>query len=367
MIVTGGETLPAAPSPELHIDTVNKLVTVIYDDSTQTDFQIADADWSESIVGQDTRYDFSYNQDGDTLSGHLLQGNNESKAEVEVQLGYASNASYTLPSQGNGLDNQIAYYHNDHLGTPQKLTDKDQTVVWEGYYSPFGEVNTTVATVENNLRFAGQYYDGESGLHYNYFRYYAPQLGRYITSDPIGLEGGLNTYGYAYQNPLYWIDPFGLISNWGGVDNKGDFKKRWNQDPDTKNWTNRETGECIDDDEYWHRKELEGLGDVCPSCWLGGGVGLGRGLLGGGKGLINSGPIARQRGAIGDLRKKPGSLGKSKGTDALRRENKIARDAANKAGLDKDQKKILHDEISGQDLKYKDILDIANDIKNGIF
>lgn len=62
-----------------------------------------------------------------------------------------------------------------------------------------------------NLRFPGQYYDQESGLSYNYFRYYDSSLGRYTTSDPIGLRGGLNTYGYAYQNPLYWIDPYGLF------------------------------------------------------------------------------------------------------------------------------------------------------------
>ncbi|MEB3943540.1 RHS repeat-associated core domain-containing protein, partial [Pseudomonas aeruginosa] len=63
-----------------------------------------------------------------------------------------------------------------------------------------------------NLRFPGQYYDAESGLHYNYFRDYDPETGRYVESDPIGLSGGVNTYGYVQGAPLNRIDPLGLAA-----------------------------------------------------------------------------------------------------------------------------------------------------------
>jgi RHS repeat-associated protein len=101
------------------------------------------------------------------------------------------------------------YFHNDHLGTPQVLTDQYQAVVWQAEYDPFGKATETVATVEQNLRFPGQYLERETGLHYNYFRDYDPAIGRYLQSDPIGLGGGINTFGYAYQNPTIYTDPTG--------------------------------------------------------------------------------------------------------------------------------------------------------------
>lgn len=110
----------------------------------------------------------------------------------------------------------VYYIHNDHLGTPQVLTNNTGAVVWKASYDPFGaamvneDVDGDTNKVSFNLRFPGQYYDGESGLHYNYYRTYDPSLGRYVTSDPIGLVGGLNTYLYANANSQRFVDPFGL-------------------------------------------------------------------------------------------------------------------------------------------------------------
>jgi len=147
-----------------------------------------------------------------------------------------------------GTSETITYLHTDHLATPRVGTDANGAVVWRWEGEAFGAtladedpdgdgVTTTV-----NLRFPGQYYDAETGLHYNWHRYYDPSLGRYITADPIGLlrdysdpqlqiaiekgvleETGLageelnHLYGYAGQNPLYWFDPYGLAK--GGKQN----------------------------------------------------------------------------------------------------------------------------------------------------
>jgi RHS repeat-associated protein len=130
---------------------------------------------------------------------------------------------------------ELAYYfHNDHLGTPQVLTDDAQAIAWKAVYTPFGEAVASIEIVENPFRFPGQYYDQETGLHYNYFRYYDPTTGRYVTPDPIGLEGGINLFSYVAGNPLRWGDPFGLqigpppVPVPGGVPGNG---WKWNPNP----------------------------------------------------------------------------------------------------------------------------------------
>ena len=101
--------------------------------------------------------------------------------------------------------------HNDHLGTPQKMTDASGTVVWAADYKPFGEATVTVSTITNNLGFPGQYRDAETGLHYNYYRDYNPAIGGYTEADPIGILGGENhLYRYARNNATNLKDEKGL-------------------------------------------------------------------------------------------------------------------------------------------------------------
>lgn len=115
-----------------------------------------------------------------------------------------------LPLARIDHDSEVYYYHTDPLGTPQALTNEAGGLVWAAHYEPFGRAIITKEAVGNNLRYAGQYFDQETGLHYNWHRYYDPKTGRYISSDPIGLAGGLNTYLYASGNPVRYVDPFGL-------------------------------------------------------------------------------------------------------------------------------------------------------------
>jgi RHS repeat-associated protein len=120
---------------------------------------------------------------------------------------------------GRGEHQKIRHYHNQPNGLPEQLTEPDGHLVWQARYQVWG--TTTEETREpyflehQNLRFQGQYLDRETGLHYNTFRYYDPDIGRFTTPDPIGLAGGLNLYQYA-PNPMGWVDPWG----WSCTPNK---------------------------------------------------------------------------------------------------------------------------------------------------
>jgi len=108
------------------------------------------------------------------------------------------------------------WHHNNHLGTPQALSNKDGIVIWQADYTPFGiatinrDPDGDSTEVWNRFRFPGQYWDWETQTHYNYFRQYDPRTGRYSQHDPIGLDGGMNPYGYVGGNSVRSIDPTGL-------------------------------------------------------------------------------------------------------------------------------------------------------------
>ena len=128
---------------------------------------------------------------------------------------------------GTGPLQKIRYYHNDLNGLPEQLTEADGHCVWRATYRVWGntleEVREPYYIEEQNLRFQGQYLDRETGLHYNVFRYYDPEIGRFTTPDPIDLEGGLNLYQYS-PNPFTWIDPWGLKTCYHKR-TKGEIKK----------------------------------------------------------------------------------------------------------------------------------------------
>ncbi|EOD78298.1 Rhs family protein [Grimontia indica] len=113
---------------------------------------------------------------------------------------------------GEGTDCKAYHYHLDQIGTPTDITDNQGRAVWSVQYRAYGNVlRQHVEEISSPLRFQGQYFDEETGLHYNRHRYYSPNTGRFVTADPIGLAGGLNNYQYV-PNPTGWVDPLGLAN-----------------------------------------------------------------------------------------------------------------------------------------------------------
>jgi RHS repeat-associated protein len=102
---------------------------------------------------------------------------------------------------------EVFFVRTDHIGRPVFATDPDGLKVWEASYLPFGGVHVSTGAIA--LRFPGQWFQSESGLHQNWMRDYDPTTGRYIQADPLGLVDGASVYGYALGNPLLYTDPTG--------------------------------------------------------------------------------------------------------------------------------------------------------------
>jgi uncharacterized protein RhaS with RHS repeats len=189
-------------------------------------------------------------------------------------------------------------------------------------------------------------------------RYYDPMIGRFYSNDPIDYRGvhSFNRYAYANNNPYRYTDPTGKCSA-----ERSDSQIRCDVEDAVTDFLepiiekmiegagveNVPEGERDPEGDFDHEAgETSSLDEV--------------------KALAVAAIIAKAGGRKGGLRRKPGSLGKSKGTDALRRENKQVKDAANAAGgLTKEQRSKLHDEISGQGYDYHTIVEIAKEVKNG--
>ncbi len=168
---------------------------------------------------------YVYDEDGSLLGEYGMGG---AQSAGQSQYIYLPTAQGPIPMAAD-IDNRLYAIHTDHLGTPRRLTQADGQAAWQWAYSAYGDEaptlgakrftnettnpttgSTNIAPVRFNLRYPGQYFDEESGLHYNYFRSYDPRTGRYTQSDPIGLDGGFNRFAYVGGNPLSWIDPKGL-------------------------------------------------------------------------------------------------------------------------------------------------------------
>jgi RHS repeat-associated protein len=141
-----------------------------------------------------------------------LVGEYDNQGKLIQGYGYAPNGLYTTDPLYTYTQTDYAYYITDNLGTPQQLINVNGDVVWQADYKAFGEVDIQTDFFNNPLRFPGQYEDKESGLYYNFHRYYSPSLGSYLNKDPIGLGGGINEFGYSDQNPIISADPLALFS-----------------------------------------------------------------------------------------------------------------------------------------------------------
>jgi RHS repeat-associated protein len=144
-----------------------------------------------------------YKPDGTTIREYIWIGD----TLVALRSGY----------QGHNFQ----YVLTDHLNTPRAVVlPSSNAIIWRwditttafGDHAPLNNPDGDTATYVFNMRYPGQYFDSETGLHYNYFRDYDPSTGRYVQSDPIGLAGGLSTYAYVESGPLGAFDPKGLAS-----------------------------------------------------------------------------------------------------------------------------------------------------------
>lgn len=171
---------------------------------------------SNSVVPEATRY-FTYDEQGHPIGEYDAAG---TPVYEVVYLGDTPVAVITQTRTGSGdtlnVVTNVSYVYADHIDTPRVVVrSTDHAIQWrwdqaEAYgMTPPNENPNGLGAFTLNLRFPGQLFDSETGLVYNHHRYYDASIGRYVESDPIGLEGGINPYAYAAGNPVRWVDPNG--------------------------------------------------------------------------------------------------------------------------------------------------------------
>ncbi len=217
-VQAGATPIDTTPNRDLIYNDVGRLYQLIEEGTLKAEYIYNDA-------GQRTRKT-NYQADGITVDnitiyhydhmGYLITETTELGDLIKDYI-WQEGMTPVAQIDNNAGTESIVYLYTDHLMTNRLATDDTQAVVWRWEGEAFGNTAAQeISGVSVNLRFPGQYFDSETNLHYNMARYYDPQLGRYITSDPIGLNGGLNTYVYVNQNPILSSDPEGQASI-GGV------------------------------------------------------------------------------------------------------------------------------------------------------
>jgi RHS repeat-associated protein len=165
---------------------------------------------------QGNRLDAEADEHG-RITAHYLYFDHAPVAKLaygkSTEAGVFATVKRWLGLHDTATDSRLYAIHTDHLGTPQLVTDDQQQPVWQASTSVFGKASVALAKITLNLRLPGQYFDAETATHYNLHRDYDPQTGRYLTSDPIGLDGGFNTYNYVSGNPLGYVDLLGLAAS----------------------------------------------------------------------------------------------------------------------------------------------------------
>ncbi len=136
------------------------------------------------------------------------------------------------------------------------MIDSSAQLVWQTAYLPFGKAQIVTETIENNFRFPGQYCDNETGLHYNYYRYYDPASGRYLASDPVGLKNGVNVYAYVKNDPVNAVDTQRLWTFTIGVYLNGTLGIGGGGGMEFSFGYSRESGWCLSWSRYYYDRSL---------------------------------------------------------------------------------------------------------------